>query len=123
VGSSSGAVLLKVDPLDPRNDAAIIGAVASLRVLTDPLTIRTMRREKERSSFGGTLRRLRVERGLSLRGLASACTQAAKRLRLDSHTPEHYQLVAYEAGRLGAHPRTVRVIASALGVPLCDLTS
>jgi len=94
-------VLLQVDPLDPRNDAAIANAVAQIRRLSDPLTIRTIQRERERRSFGAKLRRLRLEWGLSLRGLASACNQAAQRLRFKGHSPEHYQIVAYEAGRLG----------------------
>jgi hypothetical protein len=53
--------------------------------------------------------------------LAFECKEAAQKLRF--HSPEHYQLVRYEAGRLGAHPRTARVIAAALGVPLCELES
>jgi hypothetical protein len=115
------AALLRLDPLDSRNDVAIAAALSSLRVLSDPRTVRSMAREKERSAFGGSLRRLRVERGFSLRGLAHACEKAAQRLRFNSHTPEHYQLVRYEAGRLAPHPRTVRVIAAALGVTLCEL--
>src|SRR5260370_39614245 len=70
----------------------------------------------QRHSVGVNLRRLRLERGLSLRNLASECAAAAQRLRFRTHTPEHYQIVAYESGRLGAHPRTARVIAAALGV-------
>ena len=35
--------------------------------------------------------------------------------------PEHYQLVAFEHGRAGAHRRTRLVIAAALGVPPCEL--
>src|SRR5882762_3375517 len=63
-------VLLKVDPLRPDSGTAITDAIARIRHLSDPLTIRTMARQRERCSFGGKLRRLRMERGLSLRGLA-----------------------------------------------------
>src|SRR5882762_1750022 len=34
--------LLKLDPLDGRNEAAITDAIAAIRHLSDPLTIRTM---------------------------------------------------------------------------------
>ena len=117
------AALLAVDPFDPRNDAAISTAVARIRHLSDPHTIRSMARELQRSSFGTKLRRIRIEKGLSLRGLASACKPAAQRLHFHSHTPNHVQIVRYEAGRLGAHPRTVRVIAAALGVAVSVLES
>ena len=100
--------LLALDPLEARNDAAIGATVARIQYLSYPRTIRSMKHEAKRLSFGTNLR---LERGL-----AFACKQAAKRLCFRSHSPEHYQLVAYEAGRLGAHPRTVRVIAAALGV-------
>jgi lambda repressor-like predicted transcriptional regulator len=109
--------------LRPESGAAITDALSSLRVLTDPRTVRTAARQRERSAFGGSLRRLRVERGLSLRGLASACTRAAKRLRFHTHTPRPYQIVRYESGRLAPHPRTARVIAAALGVPVSELVS
>jgi hypothetical protein len=117
------ARLLALDPLDPRNDAVISATIAKIRHLSDPKTIRSMQRERERHSFGANLRRLRLERGLSLRGLAAACSDAAQRLRFRSNTPEHYQIVAYEAGRLGPHPRTARVIAAALGVAVGQLES
>jgi len=80
-----------------------------------------MAREHERRSFGAKLRRLRMERGLSLRGLAGACREAARRLRFKGHSPNHVQIVRYEGGRLGAHRRTRMVIAAALGVPPCEL--
>jgi hypothetical protein len=105
-----------LDPLNPKHEPAITTTIARIRHLSDPQVIRSMQRERERRSFGANLRHLRLERGLSLRGLASACKQAAKRLCFRSHSPEHYQIVAHEAGRLGAHPRTARVIAAALGV-------
>ena len=108
--------LLALDPLDARNDAAINATIARIRQLCDPRTVRTMQREKERYAFGATLRRLRMERGLSLWGLAAACRDAARLLRFRTHSSEHYQIVQYEAGRLGAHYRTVMVLASALGV-------
>jgi hypothetical protein len=110
------ARLLMLDPIDARNDAITSATIARIRHLSDPHTIRSMQRERERHSFGANLRHLRLERGLSLRKLASECAAAAQLLRFRTHTPEHYQIVAYEAGRLGAHPRTVRVIAAALGV-------
>jgi hypothetical protein len=110
------ARLLALDTLDPKHDAAISATIARIRHLSDPQTIRSMQRERDRRSFGANLRLLRLERGLSLRKLASECAAAAQRLRFRTHSPEHYQIVAYEAGRLGAHPRTVRVIAAALGV-------
>jgi hypothetical protein len=116
-------ILLRLDPLPPDSDAGITDAIAAIRHLSDPRTVRSMAREKERSSFGGTLRRLRMERGLSLRGLAGACKQPALRLSFRSHSPEHYQTVAYEGGRLGTHRRTRMVMAAALGVPLSDLTA
>lgn len=113
--------LLRLDPLRADSDAVIADAIAAIRRLSDPLTIRTMAREKERRSFGAELCRLRLERGLSLRKLASECAAAAKRLKIDTHTPLKYQIVAYEAGRLGAHHRTRIVIAASLGVSLTDL--
>jgi hypothetical protein len=80
-----------------------------------------MQRERERSSFGGTYAGCGWREGFPFVKLVGACSQAAKQLRFDSHSPEHHQLVRYEAGRLGAHPHTVRVIAAALGVPLTEL--
>jgi hypothetical protein len=38
--------------------------------------------------------------------------------RLPHPQPEHYQIVAYEHGKLLPHPRTARVLAAALNVPL-----
>jgi hypothetical protein len=57
-----------------------------------------------------------LERGLSLRGMARG-------LGFTSHSPEPYQLVAYESGRLGAHHRTRLVIAAALRVPVSELVA
>jgi transcriptional regulator with XRE-family HTH domain len=119
--SEECAALLQLDPLRPESDAAIASAIAAIRRLSDPLTIRTAARNAERSSFGGRLRALRLERGLSLRGLASDCRKAAKLLKFQDHTPEHYQIVRYEAGKLGAHLRTRRILAVALGVPTIAL--
>jgi hypothetical protein len=114
--ASECARLLMLDPLDPKHDSDISATLARIRHLSDPRTIRSMQCEAKRRSFAANLRRLRLERRLSLRGLATRCSDAAQCLHFRTHTPEHYQIVAYEAGRLGAHPRTARVIAAALGV-------
>src|SRR5215471_2831461 len=91
--------------------------------LSDPVTMRNMARQHERRAFGAQLRRLRLEWGLSLRGMAKARKDAAKRLRFGSHSPLPYQLVAYESGRSGAHRRTRLVIAAATGVGVTELVS
>ena len=70
--------LLQIDPLRPDSEVAITDAIAAIRHLIDQRTVRWMVREKVRSSFAGNLRRLRVERGLCLRGLAGACELAAR---------------------------------------------
>jgi transcriptional regulator with XRE-family HTH domain len=64
------------------------------------------------------LKRLRLGRGLSLRALAAECKASAKRLHFRTHSPEHYQIVAYEHGKLLPHPRTARLLAATLNVPL-----
>jgi transcriptional regulator with XRE-family HTH domain len=99
------SVLLKLDPLRPDSDAAITDAVASIRHLSDPCTIRTMRRERERSAFGQRIAALRREKGWSLRRLARECTEAARRLGFGARAPDRFQLMDYERGRSNAHAR------------------
>lgn len=55
------------------------------------------------------LRRLRIEAGLSLRGLAQAAGVA------------HDTTMEIEAGRRRPHPATVKKLATALGVNVGDL--
>jgi transcriptional regulator with XRE-family HTH domain len=55
------------------------------------------------------LKRLREDRALSLRELAEASGVS------------HTTIWEHERGKVGAHPRTVRLLARALGVPPREL--
>jgi transcriptional regulator with XRE-family HTH domain len=57
------------------------------------------------------LKRLREERALSLRELAEASGVS------------HTTIWEHERGKVGAHPRTVRLLALALGVAPSELTA
>src|SRR5262249_35143378 len=76
--ASECAARLALDPLRPDSEAAISSAIARIRYLSDPVTIRNMTRQHERSAFGAELRRLRVERGSRSGGMAKACKEAGK---------------------------------------------
>lgn len=64
---------------------------------------------KQANQFGGYLKHLREERKLSIRGLA-------RKADLDSGA-----LTRLENGKRAPAPRTLKALATALGVPLADL--
>jgi hypothetical protein len=114
---SGCAALLKVDPLDPRNDAAITAAVAHIRwTVSDPRVARSIVRERDRTSFGEKVIAMRRGKGWSVRRLARECAEAARQIGFGVRAPDHFQLMDYERGRSNAQPRTKVVLAVALGV-------
>ena len=109
--------LLRLDPLNAANDATIDEHLAPIRAaLSDSKVALGMQREQERDMFADNLRKLRMEKGWSLRRLARECMEATRRIGFGVHAPDRHQLMDYERGRSNANPRTRVVLATALGV-------
>jgi hypothetical protein len=88
------AALLKVEPLNPRNDAAIAATVAHVRrMVSDPKAARSIVREWDRTSFGEKVIALRREKGWSLRRLTRECAEAARQIGFGVRAPDRHQLM------------------------------